>query len=106
MLTHLEREATSAGDSPRLAWGMLGVELTAEQVQQQLPVRLHPQVALANGDEDRRLRDRVGGEVVQLHLVVLAERTDESPGGDAEHPLVQPCQADDVAARGLRLHLR
>ena len=37
---------------------------------------------------------------MQLHLVMVAECTDESAGGDAESPLVQPHQAHDVAARG------
>ena len=46
------------------------------------------------------MQDGVGVEVVQLHLVVVAERTDESTGGDSEPPLVQPHQAHDVAARG------
>jgi hypothetical protein len=47
-------------------------------------VRLYPQVALTDGDEDRRLRDGIGGEVVQLHLVMTAERAEESAGGDTE----------------------
>jgi hypothetical protein len=51
-------------------------------------VRRHPQVALVDGDEDRRLRDSVGGEVVQLHLIMAAERAEEPVGGDTEAPLV------------------
>jgi len=56
----------------------------------QVPVDWDPQVALADGNKDHRLRDGVGSEIVQLHPVVVAERTDEPTGGDAEAPLVQP----------------
>ena len=77
------------------------MEPALEQVPPQVPVHLYPQVALADSDEDRRLRDSVGGEVVQLHLVMSAERTEESACWDTETPLVQPRQADDVAAQGL-----
>ena len=82
---------------PRPLLNMLGVEIPPEQVFPQVPVGLHPQIALADGEEDRRLQDGVGGEVVQLHLVVVAERADESPDGYADPPLVQPRQADNVA---------
>ena len=78
----------------------LGVEFTPEQMPSQVQVRLDPQVLLADGDEDRRLRNGVGGEVMQLHLVVVAKRPNEAAGGNAETPLVEPRQADDVAARG------
>ena len=33
---------------------------------------------VAHRDEDRRLRDGVGGKIVQLHLVVVVERV--TPG--------------------------
>ena len=65
-----------------------------------------PQVALADGDEDRRLRNGVRGEIVQLQPIMVAERTDEPAGRDAEAPLVQPRQTDDVAARRVRRRLR
>ena len=48
----------------------------------------NPQVSLADSDEDRRLRDGVGAEVVQLRSVVLAQRSHESTDEDAESPLV------------------
>ena len=59
----------------------LGVEFTPEQMPSQVQVRLDPQVVLADGDEDRRLRNDVGGEVMQLHPVGVAERPDEVARG-------------------------
>ena len=66
----------------------------------QILVHRDPQIALADGDEDHRLQDCIGGEVVHLHLIVAAKRTEETAGGNARAPLVQPRQADDVTARG------
>ena len=68
----------------------------------QVSVDQDPQVALADGDEDRRLRNGVGGKIMKLHPVVVAERADEIAGRNAEVPLVQSRQANDVAARGVR----
>ena len=88
ILTHMEREAADANRPPHPRRDVLGVELALEQVPPQVPMRVHPQVALADGNEDHRLRDGVGGEIVQLHPIVVAERTDEVVGGDTAAPLV------------------
>ena len=66
---------------------------------------LDAEVPLANGDVDRRLRDGVGAEVVQLHSIVLAQSPHEPADGDAEASLVEANEADDVALRGLWLGL-
>src|SRR6185312_7801477 len=58
-----------------------------------------------DGDEDRRLRDGVGAEIVQLHSIVLAQGPHELADGDAETPFVETHEAYDVALRGLRLRL-
>ena len=68
-----------------------------------LGVDFYPKVPLADGDEDRRLRDGVGAEVVQLHSVVFAHRPHESADGNAESPLVEPHEAHDVALGGFGL---
>ena len=46
-----------------LAPRVVDEELAVEQVDLQIPVRFNSQVPLAEGDEDRRLRDGVGAEV-------------------------------------------
>jgi len=84
----MECQAAGTNGPPHPHRDELGVELSPAQVPPQVPVRRHPQVALADGDEDRRLRDSVGGEVVQLHLITAAERAEELVGGDTEAPLV------------------
>jgi hypothetical protein len=45
----------------------------------------------------------LGGEVVQLHAIVVAEPPHEPPGGTVESPLVQTNEAHNVPRRGLRL---
>src|SRR6185437_14040124 len=62
-------------------------------------------VSLADGDEDRRLRDGVGAEVMQLRSVVLAQSPHEPADGDAEAPLVKTHEAHNVALGRLRLGL-
>ena len=71
----------------------------------QIPVRLDPQVTLAEGDEDYCLRDGVGAEVVQLDPVVVAQRPHEPTDRDAESPLVETHEAHDLALGGIRLSL-
>ena len=60
----MERLATSSRESSRLAPRALDEEFTAEQVDPEIPVYLYPKVPLADGDENRRLRDGIGDEVV------------------------------------------
>ena len=62
-------------------------------------------VPLADGDEDRRLRDGVGPEVVQLRSVLLAQCPHEPADGDAEASLVKTHEAHNVALGRLRLGL-
>ena len=59
-VTHVERQATSSREPPRLAPRALYEEFAAEQVDPEIPVRFYPKVPLADGDENRRLRDGVG----------------------------------------------
>ena len=59
-----------------------------------------PEVPLANGDEDRRLRDGVGAEVMQLRSIVLAQRPHEPTYGDAEAPLMKTHETHNVALGG------
>ena len=69
------------------------------------PSALRSPVSLADSDEDRRLRDGVGAEVVQLHPIVLAQRPHEPTHRNTEPPLVEPHEAHDVARGGIRLCL-
>src|SRR6185369_17195462 len=82
----VERQAYGARVSPRLVPRVLDEEFAAEQMDPEVPVGLDAEVPLADGDEDRRLRDGVGAEIVQLHPVVLAD-------GDAEASLVKAHEA-------------
>jgi hypothetical protein len=45
--------------------------LCLEKVEPQIPVGLHPQVPLADCHKNGGLRDGVGGEMMELHLVVV-----------------------------------
>ena len=101
----MERQATGAREPPRLVPCVLDEELTAEQVDPEILVDVDAEVPLADGDEDRRLRDGVGAKIVQLHSVVLAQGPHELADGDAEAPFVEAHEAYDVALRGLRLRL-
>jgi hypothetical protein len=58
---------------------------------------------LADAYEGRRLRNGVGGEVVQLHAVVVAQTPHELTGGGVESPLMKVNEAHHVPLRGLRL---
>ena len=97
----MEHQAAGAREPLRLAPHVLDEELAAEQVDPQIPMGFDPQVSLADSDEDRRLRDGVGAEVVQLRPVVLAQRPHEPTDGDAESPLMQTHEAHDVAVTPL-----
>jgi hypothetical protein len=46
----------------------------------------NPQEPLAHRGEDGRLHDGVGVEIVQLHLVVVEDGSDESASGSSEPP--------------------
>src|SRR6185436_13951759 len=96
----MQRQATGAREPPRLVPCVLDKELAAEQADPEIPVDVDAEVPLADGDEDRRLRDGVGAEIVQLHSVVLAQSPHKLADGDAEAPVVEAHEAYDVALRG------
>jgi hypothetical protein len=52
------------------------------------------------------LRDRVGGEVVELHPVVVAQPTHEAARRRGEPVLMMTNEADDVAVRRVGLPIR
>jgi hypothetical protein len=73
---------------------LLSEVLRLEEVEPELLVGLDPQVPLANGRENYGLQDGVGGEMMELHLVMrdgpheLAWRCPEPPlveGDEAHH---------------------
>src|SRR6185503_9452267 len=83
-VAHVERQATSSREPPRLAPRALDEEFAAEQVDPEIPVCFYPKVPLADGDEDRRLRDGIGTEVVQLRSIIFAQRPHKSADEDTE----------------------
>jgi hypothetical protein len=72
------------------------VELTTEEVDPQVPVHRDAQESLVDDDKGGCLRDGVGGEVVKLHLVVVAQPPHKLARGGVEAALVQADEADDV----------
>jgi hypothetical protein len=78
-------------------------KLGLEKVEPQVPLRLHPEVSLADRRKDGGLRDGVGGEVVELHPVVVEKRPHEDRRRDTEPPLVEAYEAHHVAFRRGRL---
>jgi hypothetical protein len=78
--------------------------LRTEEVEPQVPVGLNPQKPLAGGEEDGRLRNGVGVEVVQLHPVVVWQGLHEAACQNPEAPFMERGEADDVA-RGRIQHL-
>src|SRR6185437_10942694 len=68
-----------------------------------IPMGLDAEVPLADGNEDRRLRDGVGAEVMQLRSIVLAQRPHEPADGDAEAPLMKTHETHNVALGGFGL---
>ena len=83
----MERQAVGTREPPRLAPRVLDEEFAVEQMDPEVPVGFDAEVPLADGDEDRRLRDGVGAEIVQLHSVVLAQGPHKLADGDAEASL-------------------
>jgi hypothetical protein len=55
----------------------------------QIPVGVNPQKALSNRREDGRLRNGIRVEVVQLHPVVMQERSHETACWHSEPPLME-----------------
>ena len=102
-MAHLESAA--AGPHRLLCARRLGSEPRLKEVEPQLPVGGNAQVPLADGDEDGRLRDGVGVEVVELHIVVMLERPHEQIRRQAKATLVEGHEAHDVAIAWPRLWL-
>jgi hypothetical protein len=71
----------------------------------QVPVRINPQKTLANRREDGRLRDRVGVEVMQLHPVVVQERTHEAARWHSKPPLMEGGETDHIPQRRSQVSL-
>jgi hypothetical protein len=76
-----------------------GEELRGEEMGPQVPVRVNPQKTLANHREDGRLRNRVGVEVMQLHPVVVQERSHEAARWHSKPPLMERDETDHVPRR-------
>ena len=96
-VAHVEGQAAGAREPPRLAPPALDEELAAEQMDPKIPMHLYPQVPLADGDEDRRLRDGIGAEIVQLRSVMIAQCPHKPADRDAEASFVETHEAYDVA---------
>jgi hypothetical protein len=82
------------------------VQLRAEEMDPEIPVRWDPQEPLADADEGSRLRDCVRGEVVQLHAIVVAQPAHEAARQRREATLMVADEADDVAVRRVGLPIR
>jgi hypothetical protein len=70
-----------------------------EEVEPQLLVELDPQVPLADGHKNGGLRDRIGGEMMELQPVIMQDGPHESARQHPEPPLVEGDEADHVALR-------
>ena len=79
VLAHLESVAASPHHLPHAHRARrLGGMPRPEEVEPQLPMGGNPHIPLTDDDEDGRLRDGVGVEVMQLHTIVMRERSHES----------------------------
>jgi hypothetical protein len=77
-MAHLESAATSPHCLPRARSARrLGGMPRPEEMEPQLPMGSNPQIPLVDGDEDGRLCDGIGVEIVELHTVVVWERPHE-----------------------------
>ena len=64
----------------------------------QLPVRHHSQVAFTHRGKDRRGEDLIGGEMLELDIVVVEEHPHEAARRRSE-PVVELDERDDIALR-------
>jgi hypothetical protein len=69
-----------ARTSRRLPSSRCCEELTPEEMDPQVPQSGDAQKPLVDGYEGRRLRNGVGGKVVQLHVIVVAQPPHEPAG--------------------------
>ena len=65
----------------------------------------NPQIPLTDSDEDGRLRDGIGVEVVELHAIGVRERPHEPVYRNAEATLVKGYEAHNIAVAWPRLRL-
>jgi hypothetical protein len=79
------------------------VQLRAEEVDPEIPIYWDPKEPVADADEGSHLRDRVRGDVVQLHAVVVAQPAHEAACRCHEATLVVADEADDIAVRRVGL---
>ena len=93
-----EVEASRSHKLPHASGPGGGVEeLAIVEVEPQLLVGHHPQIALTHRGKDRRDGDGVWGEVLKLHLVVVAERPHEAVRRSAQAVAVELGERDHVA---------
>jgi hypothetical protein len=82
-----------------------GKELREEEMGPQILVGVNLQKTIANRHEDGRLCDGVGVEVVQLHPIVVQERSHETARWHSEPPLVEGDKTDYIPRRRSRVGL-
>jgi hypothetical protein len=75
-------------------------------VDPEILVHEDPQELLANADEGGPLRNRVGGEVVQLHPVVVAQSAHEVARRHGEAAFMVLDEADHIAEQRVELPIR
>ena len=95
MLAKLQRTAAgSQGDL--LLPHVTGRHVRLEEVKLEVPVDRNPQEPLADRGEDGGLHHQIGIQVVQLHLVVVEDRPDQTTGCDVNPLGFSP----DLSIRG------
>jgi hypothetical protein len=82
------------------------MKLAAEKVDPEIPVRRDTQKSLAEGSEEGCVRDGIGGKVVKLHPVMVAQPPHEAARRGGEAALVQPDEVDDIAVGSVGLPIR
>ena len=73
-------------------------ELAPVEVEPQLPMVHHPQIALTHRGKDRRDGDDIWGEVLELHPVMVAERPHEAARRSAQAVVVELGERDHIAS--------
>ena len=72
-------------------------ELAPVQMEPQIPMGHHPQIALTHCGKDHHGGDGVRREVLELHPIVVAERPHETAQRRAQAMAVELCEGDHVA---------
>jgi hypothetical protein len=81
---------------------LLGEVLCLEEVEPQLLVGLDPQVPLTDGHKNGDMRDGVGGEMIELHPVIMRDGPHKSARWHPKTPPMEGDEADHVALRWRR----